>query len=93
MSDTVKELLEIYGRSPTHAGRGISQRIGSKGIGLAAKSDDENPEFHKDEIKSLNQAIKTNPEWAKSMLPNMKQRLQNHMKRYEQLTGKQYKAE
>lgn len=89
MKMKVKQLLEVYGRSAIHAGKGISQRIGSKGIGLSAKKDDNDVDFHDEKIKEISHAINTNPEWAKLMLPNMRKKLEYHQKRYEELTKKE----
>jgi len=77
----LESVNEIYGRSPTHAGRGISQKIGT-----IRDESDKDPQYHKDEIEAIGKAIETNPEWASSMLPQMKARLEHHQKRLANLT-------
>jgi len=88
------KLFEIYVRNrperntgDPHAGRSIAQRTGARGIGLAAKSDDENPEYHREEIARLKAGIADNPEWAKLMLPKMQARLARHEARLAELEG------
>lgn len=85
-------LNEIYGRSPIHAARGISQRIASKGIGLAAKAEDEDPEYHREQAEQLKSAIANNPSWAHLMLPKMQERLAYHEKRHVELMAAEEKS-
>jgi hypothetical protein len=78
---TLKSLKEVYHRSPKHAGRSISQKFGT-----IRDDSDKDPEYHKGEIKAIGDAIKANPEWASSMLPQMQSRLEHHQKRLAALT-------
>lgn len=79
-------LDEIYHRSPKHAGRGIAQRTKSRGPGLAAKEEDEDPEYHKEQIENLKSSIENCPDWMKPALPLYKKRLAHHENRLAQLT-------
>lgn len=85
-------LNEIYGRSPKHAGRGISQRVSSKGIGIAATEDDNDPNYHFEQINQLKTAIENNPSWAHLMLPKMKEKLAHHEKRHAELMAAEEKS-
>ena len=80
MPKTLKELRhyieEGYKRSAAHAGRSISQSMGA-----IRDTSDNDPEYHKSEIEAIGRAMKTNPEWASSMLPQMQARLEHHQKR------------
>lgn len=90
MTYIVKELLESLNEMRTRSwtpARSIAKQATANTKGAMAHSEDEDPEFHKDEIESLKKAISTNPEYAKLLLPKMQQRLAHHEKRYKELTG------
>ena len=86
MSYTIKELLnEIHYKTWSPA-KAITRQIDANRKGSSAKSEDSDIEYHKEQIGQLKDAIATNPQWAASMLPNMKKRLEQHQKRYLELT-------
>lgn len=72
------KLEEIYRSNAYDVGRDIAARTGAKGIGLAAKKDEEDAEYQREQIAELKAAIAKNPDWAKGMLPKMQARLAKH---------------
>jgi hypothetical protein len=78
------KLVEIYVRNrhremgSSQSGKDIAARTGARGIGLAAKKDDESADYHREQIAEIKAAIAKNPEWAKEMLPKMQARLAKH---------------